>query len=98
MTIYKLNETLCLLRKLTKILAMQSFLRNHKAFIRPHLDYAGVIFDQSYKNSFHQKLESFSYNAASAITGVIRGPSKEMLFHIYFMFIFFSKTRKQYIN
>ena len=98
MTIYKLNETLCLLRKLTKILTMQSFFKNHKAFIRPHLGYAGVIFDQSYKDSFHQKLESFSYNAASAIAGVIRGPSKGMLFHIYFMFIFFSKTRKQYIN
>ena len=41
-------------------------------FIRPHLDYGDIIYDQAYNLSFHQKLESIQYNAALAITGTIR--------------------------
>ena len=50
----------------------------YKSFIRPHLDYGDVIYDQHYNNSFHQKLESVQYNAALAITGAIRGSSKKI--------------------
>ena len=39
-----------------------------------------VIFDQAYKESFHKNLESIQYNAALAITGAIRGTSKEKLY------------------
>ena len=52
----------------------------YKSFIRPHLDYGGVIYDQHYNNSFHQKLESIQNNTAIAITGAIRGSSTEKLF------------------
>ena len=48
-------------------------------FIRSHLDYVDVIYDQHYNNSFHQKLESIQYNAALAIAGAIRGYSREKL-------------------
>ena len=34
-----------------------------------------------YNTSFHQRLESLQYNAALAITGVIRGTSKEKLYN-----------------
>ena len=30
----------------------------YKAFVRPHLDYRDVIYDEAYKEAFHQKLES----------------------------------------
>ena len=43
-------------------------------------DYVDVIFDQAFNNSFHQRLESIQYNAALAITGAIRGTSKEILY------------------
>ena len=49
----------------------------YKSFIRPHLDYGDVIYDQHYNNSFHQKLESIQYNSALAITGALRGSSME---------------------
>ena len=52
----------------------------YKAFIRPHIEYGDVIFDQAFNNSFHQKLESIQYNAALAITGAIRGTSEEKLY------------------
>ena len=49
----------------------------YKSFIRPHLDYGDVIYDQNYNNSFHQKLESLQYNAALAITNAIRDSSRK---------------------
>ena len=52
----------------------------YKSFIRPHLDYGDIIYDQAYNASFHQKLDSIQYNAALAITGAIRGTFKEKLY------------------
>ena len=48
--------------------------------MKPHLDYGDVIYDQSLNNTFHQKMESIQYNAALAITGAIRGSSREKLY------------------
>ena len=42
-------------------------------FIRPHLDYGDITYDQAYNLSFHQILEWIQYNAVLALTGVIRG-------------------------
>ena len=38
------------------------------------------MYDQAYNGSFHQKLDSIQYNTALAITGAIRGTSKEKLY------------------
>ena len=40
-------------------------------------DIGDIIYDQNFNNSSHHKLEMIQYNAASAITGTIRGTSKE---------------------
>ena len=76
----KVNKTIGLLRKLQNILPRGSLLTIFKSFVRPHLDYGNVIYDQSYNNTFHQKMESIQYNAALAITGAIRGSSREKLY------------------
>ena len=76
----KVNGTIGLLRKFQQVLPRPSLITIYKAFIRPHLDYGDVIFDQAFNNSFHQRLESIQYNAALAITGAIRGNSKEKLY------------------
>ena len=47
-----------LLRKLQASLPRQSLVTVYKAFIRPHLDYEDIIDDQTYNESFHQKMES----------------------------------------
>ena len=57
-----------------------SLLTIFKSFVWPHLDYGDVIYDQSYNNTFHQKMESIQYNAALAIIGAIRGSSREKLY------------------
>ena len=46
-----------------------------QSFLRPHLDYGDVVFDQAFNNSFYQRLETIQYNAALAISGAIRGTS-----------------------
>ena len=75
----KVNKTIGLLRKLHHKLPRSPLLTIYKSFIRPHLDYGDIIYDQAYNASFHQKLESIQYDAALAITGAIRGTSKEKL-------------------
>ena len=52
----------------------------YKSFIRPHLDYADVIFDKPSNATFSNRIESAQYNAALAITGTIRSTSKEKLY------------------
>ena len=71
----KVNKTIGLLRKLRNILPRLPLLTIYKSFIRPHLDYGDIIYEQAYV-SFHQKLESIQYNSALAITGAIRGTSE----------------------
>ena len=73
----KANRTIGLLRKLQQVLPRPSLITIYKAFIRPYLDYGDNIFDQPFNNIFYQRLESFQYNAALAITGAFRGTSKE---------------------
>ena len=76
----KISKTIGLLRKLQNILPRPTLLTIYKCFIRLHLDYGDIIYDQAYNLSFHQKLESIQYNAAVAFTGTIRGSSREKLY------------------
>ena len=47
-----------LLRKLSDLLPRQALVTIYKAFVRPHLDYGDVLYDQAFINSFHAKMES----------------------------------------
>ena len=51
-----------------------------KSFARPHLDYGDVLYDQAFNSAFQNKLESIQYNVCLAITGSIRGISREKLY------------------
>ena len=51
------NKTIGLLRKFYAFLPSQSLVAVCKAFIRPHLNYRDIIYDQTYNESFHQKNE-----------------------------------------
>ena len=57
-----------------------SLLTIFKSFVRSHLYYGDVIYDQSFNNTFHQKMESIRYNTALAIAGAIRGSSRENIY------------------
>ena len=62
------------------VLPRHSLLTIYKSFIRPHLDYGNIIYDQPNNQAFSNKLEAVQYNAALAITGAIRGTSKTKIY------------------
>ena len=76
-TVDKLISTL---RKLYHYMPRDSVVTIYKSFMRPHLDYADVIFDKASNPTFSNRVESARYNAALAIAGSIRGTSKEKLY------------------
>ena len=49
----KVNTSIGLLRELLKCLPIRSLVTIHKSFIKTHLDYGDVTFDQAYNNAFH---------------------------------------------
>ena len=74
------NKGIGMLKKLSNYLPRHSLVTLYKAFIRPHLDYADIIYDKPSNINICNKIESLQYNAALAITGAIRGSSKEKLY------------------
>ena len=55
-----MTKTVGLLRRLNSILPMAALVTIFKTFVRRHLE------DQTYNTAFHDKLESFQYNACLA--------------------------------
>ena len=76
----KTNKTIGLLRKLQTLLPRAPLITIYKSFIRPHLDYGDMIYDQTFNMSFQQKIETIQYNAALVITSPIKGSSRETLY------------------
>ena len=57
----KVNKTAGLLSKLQAFSSRQFLVAVYKVFIKPHLDYGDIIYDETYNYSFHQKMESTQY-------------------------------------
>ena len=51
----KIRETIELLRKLQNLLPRIALTTIYKAFVRPHLDYGDILYNQAFNLSFHQK-------------------------------------------
>ena len=73
----KVTKSINLLRKLNLTLPRSPLLIIYKSFIRPHLDYGDIDYNQPNDSSLSEKIESLQCNAALAITGAIEGSSKE---------------------
>ena len=69
------------IKRLRDILPRDSLVTIYKSFIRPHLDYGDVIYDQPNNDSFSDKIEQLQYKACLAITGAIQGTSRECLYN-----------------
>ena len=72
---------LSVLRELHLSLPHVSILTIYKSFVWSHLNYGNVIYDQPNNSTLSDKIESVQYNKALAITGAIRGTSREKLYH-----------------
>ena len=73
----KVNKAVCLLHKLRNFSPRITLVTIYKVFIRPHLDYGDVLYNQAFNNSFKEKLESIQYSVCLALKGAIRGTSKQ---------------------
>ena len=78
--ISKINKGIDLITRLRKFVTRDSLITIYKAFFRPHLDYGDIIYDNPGNAFFIRKLENIQYNTALAITGCIRGTSREKLY------------------
>ena len=78
--ISKANKGISILKRLQMHLPRKTLLCVYKSYVRPHLDYADIIYDQPHNDSFCDRIESIQYNASLAITGAIRGTSRERLY------------------
>ena len=74
------NKLTSALRKLYRYMPCDSLVSIYQSFIKPHLNYANVIFDKPSNANFSNRIESAQYSAALAITRTIRGTSKEKLY------------------
>ena len=80
MILNKINKVFDLLHKLQNLLPQNVFITNYKSFIRLHLDYCDIFYNQTFNYFFHQKLEPIQFNAWVAITEAIRDSSKDKLY------------------
>ena len=76
----KANKGIAVIKKLQTKLPQNALFAIYKSFIRLHLDYAGIIYDQTNNDFFKNKLERIQYNAALPITGAIRGTSRDKIY------------------
>ena len=63
-------------KKLSVTLPRSSLLTIFKSFIRPHVDYGGVIYDLPTNRRFSGKIKSIHYNTALAITALLEEPQE----------------------
>ena len=68
------------MKRLSLNLSRKSLLTIHKSFVRPILDYADIIYDKPFNESFKRKIEMVQYKAALMITGAIKGTSRDRLY------------------
>ena len=74
------DKSIGLICKLRNFLPRPSLLQIYKSFVTPQLDYGDIIYDKAFIVSFQKKLETIQYNADLAITGAIRGTSREKVY------------------
>ena len=77
---YKALKGIGIIEKLSKSLPRHSLVTIYKSFVRPHLDYGDIIYDQPNNENFLQKIERIQYKAALAITDAIKGTSQNKLY------------------
>ena len=67
----KAMKEIGVIHKLSKTLPRHSLTTIYKSFVRSHLDYGDIIYDQPNNKSFTQKIERIQCNAIT-ITGAIK--------------------------
>ena len=67
-------------KRLSLTLSRKQLLTIYKIFVRSHLDYADIVYDKAFTDSFKEKMKQVQYSAALTFTGAIKGTSRERLY------------------
>ena len=78
---FKAKKRIDIIRKRNKSLPQYSFITIYKSFVRPHLGYGDITYDQPNKEKLSQKTERIQYIATLAITGAIKETYQSRLYN-----------------
>ena len=78
--IKKATKGINVIKKMNLTLPWSSLLTKYKSFVRPHLEYSDVIYDQVNNSNLSDKIGSVQDNAVLAITSAIKGTPNEKLY------------------
>ena len=73
-----MQQNIGIMKRFSLILSRKSLLTIYKSFVRPNLDYADIIYDKPFNESFKIKIEMVQYK--TAITGATNGTSRHRLY------------------
>ena len=73
--IKKCNRIIGFIRRLSINLLRDALLTIYKSFVRPHLDYGDILYDEPNNENFQKKIEKVQCRACPAITGAIQETS-----------------------
>ena len=68
------------MKRLYLTLSKKQLLTIYKTFSRSHLDYADIIYEKSFNDSFKQKLQEVQYSAARIVTRAMKSTSWERFY------------------
>ena len=74
------NKLIGTIKCLSSLLPRKSLLTIYKSFVRPHLDYGDILYDNPANESLVNLIEKVQYKTCLAITGAIQGPSRGSLY------------------
>ena len=78
--IQKAGIRINVIKKLNNLVPQQALLTIYKSFVRWHLDYGNIVYDQPSNENSCQRIETNQYKAALAIKGAIKETSKTKLY------------------
>ena len=70
------------MKKLSLFLSPKTLLTIYKSFVRPNLDYADMIYNKPFNESFKTQIEMIQHRVVLVITGEIKGTSRHRLYQI----------------
>ena len=70
--INKCNKLISIIKRLSITFLRDALLAIYRSFIRPHLDYADIVYDKSSNDSFPQKIENIQYRSCLTYWGYSR--------------------------
>ena len=68
------------MKRLSLNISRDSLLTIYKMFVRPHLNYADIVYDKPGNVNFESKLERVQCNACFTITGAIQGTNRGSIY------------------